>query len=88
MDFWSMCGGDHYLQIFLESPVRKRTKPVENKAESITTRFIALFESHGVHRNQIEEFFGHVLDLPSCTTDEKLLEKTPPEIKCYLPKLL
>ncbi|MDO6505546.1 hypothetical protein Q4506_00620 [Colwellia sp. 4_MG-2023] len=47
---------------------------------TITQRLVALFESHGVHRNQIEEFFGHGLDIPSCTTDDELLKKLTPEI--------
>ena len=52
----------------------------EQKVITITTRLIALFESHGVHRNQIPEFFGHGLDIPSCASDDKLLEKITPEI--------
>jgi hypothetical protein len=39
-----------------------------------------LFESHGVHRNQIPEFFDHGLEISSCASDEKLLEKITPEI--------
>jgi hypothetical protein len=63
-----------------ESKDVKQINEVEIKAETIATRFIALFEAHGVHRNQIEEFFGHGLDIPSCATDEELLKKLTPEI--------
>jgi hypothetical protein len=52
----------------------------ENKTTSLPSRLVALFESHGVHRNQIPEFFGHGLDIPSCASDEKLLDKITPEI--------
>jgi hypothetical protein len=52
----------------------------EQKITTIATRLVALFESHGVHRNQIPEFFGHGLDIPSCTTDEELLKKLTSEI--------
>lgn len=58
----------------------KKFGEVEIKAKTIATRFIALFESHGVHRNQIEEFFGHGLNIPTCATDEELLKKLTPEI--------
>lgn len=67
-------------KFFWKAPSEKETKQDEIKAETIATRFIALFESHGVHRNQIVEFFGHGLDIPSCATDEKLLEKITPKI--------
>lgn len=73
-------------RFFWTAPSEKKDKEVtqindaEDKVETIATRFIALFESHGVHRNQIEEFFGHGLDIPSCATDEELLKKLTPEI--------
>jgi|TARA_R110002060_G_scaffold68010_4_gene76680 hypothetical protein len=61
---------------------RKAPSEIETeiKSETIATRLVALFESHGVHRNQIPEFFGHGLDIPSCASDDKLLEKITPEI--------
>jgi len=73
-------------KFFWKAPSEKESKDVkqidevEIKAETIATRFITLFESHGVHRNQIEEFFGHGLDIPSCATDDELLKKLTPEI--------
>jgi hypothetical protein len=70
-------------KFFWKAPSEKEAKQVnetEDKAETIATRFVALFESHGVHRNQIEEFFGHGLDIPSCANDEELLKKLTPEI--------
>lgn len=44
-------------------------------SESVATRFICLFESHGVHRNQIPRFFGHGLTLADVQRDEVLLLK-------------
>lgn len=80
-------------KFFWKAPSEKESKEVkqndeaEIKAETIATRFIALFESHGVHRNQIEEFFGHGLDIPSCAADEELLKKLTPEIITDVVKL-
>jgi hypothetical protein len=44
-------------------------------SESIATRFIRLFESHGVHRNQIPRFIDHGLTLRDVQDDASLLEK-------------
>lgn len=43
--------------------------------ESIAGRFLRLFESHGVHRNQIPRFFGHGLTLKDVQDDAFLLAK-------------
>lgn len=43
--------------------------------ESIAARFIRLFESHGVHRNQIPRFFGHDLSIKDIQDDTALLAK-------------
>lgn len=48
-----------------------RQKPVETV--TIATRFIQLFESHGVHRNQIPRFFGQGLKISDVKDDEALL---------------
>lgn len=45
------------------------------KSESIATRFIRLFEDHGVHRNQIPRFFGHGLELKDVQDDKALLTR-------------
>jgi len=47
---------------------------------TLSSRFIALFESHGVHRTQITEFFDHGLNIPTCTSDDELLKKLTPKI--------
>ena len=44
-------------------------------ADTIVTRFVRLFESHGVHRNQIPRFFGHGLTLKDVQDDDSLLAK-------------
>lgn len=49
-------------------------------AESIATRFVKLFEFHGVHRNQIPRFFDSSLSLLDVSTDEKLLTKLDNEL--------
>jgi len=43
--------------------------------ENIATRFVRLFESHGVHRNQIPRFIGHDLTLKDVEDDAALLAK-------------
>lgn len=67
-------------KFFWKAPSEKEVKKAEIKTETIATRFVALFESHGVHRSQIPEFFGHGLDIPTCASDEELLKKLTPEI--------
>ena len=42
---------------------------------TLPTRFIALFEHHGVHRNQIPRFFDHGLTVKDVSSDEALTEK-------------
>ncbi len=49
----------------------KRNPPVE----SVAARFLRLFESHDVHRNQIPRFFGHGLSLSDVQDDASLLPK-------------
>lgn len=58
---------------------RKKAQPPE--PETLAGRFLRLFESHGVHPNQIPRFFGHGLALRDvqstealtrCLTDEHL----------------
>jgi hypothetical protein len=43
--------------------------------ESVTSRFVRLFEAHGVHRNQIPRFFGHGINLSDLHSDDSLLLK-------------
>ncbi|NTV94154.1 MAG: hypothetical protein HGA75_01910 [Thiobacillus sp.] len=49
----------------------KRKQP----SESVATRFIQLFEAHGVHRNQIPRFFGHDLQLKDVQDDAALIAR-------------
>lgn len=48
--------------------------------ESVASRFIRLFETHGVHRNQIPRFFGHGITLKDLQDDLSLLAKLDEEI--------
>jgi hypothetical protein len=43
--------------------------------ESIAERFYRVFESHGVHRNQIPRFFGHGLKVEDVQSNASLLPK-------------
>jgi hypothetical protein len=53
---------------------RKENKKSDVISQNVATRFIAIFESHGVHRNQIPTFFDHGLTFFHCSTDEELLK--------------
>jgi hypothetical protein len=48
---------------------------VSRPNESLAARFIRLFESHDVHRNQIPRFFGHGLTLKDVQDDTSLFAK-------------
>ena len=50
---------------------KKRERPVE----TVAARFIRLFESHDVHRNQIPRFFGRGLSLKDVQDEASLLHK-------------
>lgn len=56
----------------------KNKKKVE--PESVATRFVRVFENHGVHRNQIPRFIGHGLSVVDVQGDEILLPKLTEEI--------
>lgn len=43
--------------------------------ETVSSRFIKLFESHDVHRNQIPRFFGHGLTIKDLQNEALLLDK-------------
>jgi len=47
----------------------------EKRTESVAERFLRLFESHGVHRNQIPRFFDHGLTLQDVQSETTLLAK-------------
>lgn len=49
----------------------RKAQPVE----SVATRFVRLFESHGVHRNQLPRFIGLGLTLQDVQNDAALLAK-------------
>lgn len=50
------------------------------KVDSVASRFIRLFEKHGVHQNQIPRFFGHGLSLADVDDNKTLLTKLTPQI--------
>lgn len=49
-------------------------------SETVASRFVSLFECHGVHRNQIPRFFGYGLTIADVSDDETLLPKLTEEI--------
>lgn len=52
-----------------------RKTPAAPPVETIAARFVRLFESHGVHRNQIPRFFGYGLTLNDVQDDASLIIK-------------
>jgi hypothetical protein len=62
-------------RFFWKAPSEKEVETATSKNETIATRFFALFESHGVHRNQIPDFFDHGLTLHDCADEAELLKK-------------
>lgn len=52
-----------------------RDRKQDHSHEPISARFVRLFESHGVHRNQIPRFFGHGLTLKDVQDDASLIVK-------------
>jgi hypothetical protein len=56
------------------------TEKQASEVDSVASRFIRLFEKHGVHQNQIPRFFGHGLTLADVADHEKLLSKLTHEI--------
>lgn len=58
--------------------------------ETIATRFVRIFETHGVHRNQIPRFSGHCLTLKDIQDDASLITRLDGEmltdawrLKCF-----
>lgn len=52
-----------------------RFKPKPKVETTLASRFVDVFEKHGVHRNQIPRFFGHGLTLVDVGTNDALLPK-------------
>lgn len=51
-------------------------RPVKpERSPTVTSRFVALFEMHGVHKNQIPSFFRNGITLADIANEEKLLDK-------------
>lgn len=61
---------DKFKKLWTWHQARKNPPP-----ESVASRFIRVFESHGVHRNQIPRFFGHGLKLQDLQDEASLLAK-------------
>lgn len=55
-------------------------KKESNTQPVIIKRFLALFENHGVHQNQIPRFFDGGIELPDLHSNERLLEKLTEDV--------
>lgn len=66
--------------IILRFKKRKNSSTDKAPTHNIASRFVAIFEAHGVHRNQIPVFFDHGLSLFHCSTDEELIKHLTNEI--------
>lgn len=78
---FALIGGMYQALHWLRNRVRKaKNKNPNPEDDSVASRFIRVFESHGVHRNQIPEFFGHGLMLADVQTEDRLVEKLTPEM--------
>ena len=58
----------------------KRYSSAKIEPDTVASRFVLLFEKHGIHRNQIPRFFDHGLTLADVADDEELLSQLTPEI--------
>jgi hypothetical protein len=58
----------------------ERVKSKSKAEPTLVSRFVEVFEKHGVHRNQIPRFFGHGLTLADVATDDRLLPKLNDEL--------
>jgi len=54
------------------------------KQENIASRFIRLFESHGVHRNQIPRFESFGISVADVQNDQSLLKKLNEDLLSYV----
>jgi|GEM_PF-7100564 len=73
----SICAGAIAIltPIWLWFNKRKKQNTPDLNLQNVATRVVAIFEAHGVHRNQIPTFFDHGLTLLHCSTDEELLKQ-------------
>ena len=72
----SIIGSTYFFLRFLWKKYHNKS-PNPN---TVATRFVQLFEAHGVHRNQIPRFFGHGLTLGQVKNGDTLLHSLTEEI--------
>lgn len=71
---------------FFRKPQAQTPVTVEVSEKSIATRFLNLFETHGIHRNQIPSFI-HGLTIADVQTEQSLLPKFNDELLNYVCEL-
>lgn len=49
-------------------------------ADTVASRFVSLFNAHGIHRNQIFRLLGRPLSIAKLQTDEVILESTTADL--------
>ncbi|MCP1340553.1 hypothetical protein NJR55_13285 [Idiomarina sp. M1R2S28] len=64
-------------------PFRRNNSADNPATELLSTRLIAVYEAHGVHRNQVPKVIGQGLTLHDVSTDDRLLEKLNDEILTF-----
>jgi hypothetical protein len=78
---WVFQAWDYFLRFLKWKRARdEREQTVEKYGHwaantTLASRFVQLFERHGVHRNQIPRFFEHGLTVKDVSSDETLIEK-------------
>lgn len=58
----------------------KKHRAEKGFKETVASRFVLLFEQHGVHKNQIPRFFGRGLTLHDVDNEKDLLQKLTQEV--------
>ncbi|OGT19930.1 MAG: hypothetical protein A2V90_07355 [Gammaproteobacteria bacterium RBG_16_57_12] len=56
-------------------PGLRKNEEIKPSDETVVTRFVRIFENHGIHRNQIPRFIGHGLSVKDMHDDVSLLAK-------------
>jgi len=56
-------------------PGLSKEEEIKPSDETVVTRFVRIFENHGIHRSQIPRFIGHGLSVKNMQDDVSLLAK-------------
>lgn len=85
---FAVVGGLYQAFVWLKARTKRSIEKIAEGSEaSIASRFIQLFEAHGVHRNQVPEFFGNGFSIADMQTEQLLIEKLNPDLLAQASKL-